>query len=278
MIDGRGRALAWLGLVLTLLACDVDQGLKFENPSENLKHGIKGRLVFSGAWPEHVSELRVVATSNFPPDPSDPLQAFVFSDPVRLGVRAVDYGLALAPATYQIVGVIFREQNQPWEISNLLAVHKPLDPCTILPDLNQAVVVPSDTSVVTGVDIFVDLTKGSFSGTVRFIGEWPESLGFVGMVALKSPFSFANLIPCGLAILPIGTEEASYRILVPADDYVTLVVAGSDLSSITSFQDLKILGTYFTPGDSSRPGVISVQPYENETGINLNANLELFSN
>ncbi len=258
-----------------VLACDVDSGLDFGNPTARLAHGIKGRLIFSGQWPTSYAEVRVVTTASFPPDPANPLDAFVFSDPIRLGVRSVDYALTLAPGTYRIVAVIFREHERPWDIGNILAVYAPLAPCTILPDLSKGVTVASDTSIVEGVDVFVDLTKGSFSGTVRFEGEWPAEIGFAGVLAFEAPLDFNNLIPCGLAVLPVGVREAAYRVVVPASDYVLLIVAGRDLGSVTNLTDVSIIGTYFAPEDSTRPGVVRVQQQANTAGVDMVAHLNV---
>lgn len=260
------------------LTCDFDNGLDFENASESIHHGIRGHITFSGTWPAEIGEARLVASANFPPDPLEPLDAFIFSDPIQVGVASLNYGVSLDPATYRIVAVIFRERNQPWDISNILAVHAPLNPCTIIPDLSQAVVVETDTSVVDGVDLVVDFTKGSLSGNVEFIGEWSPDIAFVGIIALVYPLDLLNLVPCGLAILPLGVEQANYRIRVPANNYSLLIVAGQNLSNITNIADLRILGTYFSPGDETRPGVVQVLSNKDTPNIDMVADLRLFSN
>ncbi|MFQ5637794.1 MAG: hypothetical protein ACE5IR_07330 [bacterium] len=228
------RLLGGILLICVLIwRCNLDQGLEFGNPSETISHGIKGSIVFSGAWSQDITEVRLVVSTTFPPDPAQPLDVFIFSDPIQVGVRSVDYGISLSPATYQIIAVIFRERNQPWDLSNIMAVHSPLSACTIIPDLSQAVVVESETSVIDSVDLDVDLSKGSISGEIAFVGAWPADINFAGIVAFENPIDFSNLAPpCGLAILPLDVENAQYKIRVPPNDYLLLVIAGSSLADL----------------------------------------------
>ncbi|NIR49366.1 hypothetical protein GWO43_12840 [candidate division KSB1 bacterium] len=258
------------------LRCELDSGLEFQDSGESIRHGIKGHIEFRGAWPENISEARLVASASFPPDPSEPLATFIFSDPIRIGTKSLDYGLSLQPDTYEIVAVIFRESNQPWDISNILAVHAPLDPCTIIPDLNEAVVVENDTSIVENVNLSVDLTKGSLSGNVEFVGEWSPDIQFVGVIVIENPINFFNFIPCGIAVLPLNVGEANYQVFVPAGDYVLLVVAGSSLSAIADVSDISIIGNYFEPGNNSRLGVIHVENNQNTPNIDVVADLDKF--
>ncbi|MFQ5604743.1 MAG: hypothetical protein ACE5HS_15850 [bacterium] len=256
----------WLTLALSLLQCDLDHGLQVKKELNNIPHGIKGTLTFNGAWPENMAEARLVAAANFPPEPSDPLDSFIFSDPIQIGVETLDYGLMLNPASYQIIAVIFREKATSWDIANILSVYSPLSSCTIIPDLSRAVEIESDTTVVEGVDISVDLTKGSIGGRVEITGEPPSGVKFAGIFAFKHPFNFNSLIPCGVALLPLDADSLNYKMLVPAGDYTVSALAGENISDFTR---LRLIGNYTAPNNPSSPGVVRIGKNQNRSEISL---------
>ncbi|MFQ5708305.1 MAG: hypothetical protein ACE5HO_12690 [bacterium] len=254
----------------------MDHGLSVDDPTEVLKTGIKGTIVFNftDRWPDTIAETRLVALENFPPDPADTL---LFSDPIQSGIDSLDYQLSLAPATYQIIAVIFREKEKPWDVANILAVHAPLDACTIIPDLSQAVTVTSNSPIVENVDIEVDLTKGSISGEVQFVGDWSPEITFAGIIALRHPLDLSNLIPCGLAVLPVKVERANYKVLVPENNYTILVVVGKDLADVTNLADISIIGFYHANDDTTNAAPVQVAKNQDIRNIDITANLSTFN-
>ncbi|MFQ5751260.1 MAG: hypothetical protein ACE5HI_04620, partial [bacterium] len=232
-----------LVLSCQFIQCDIDHGLQVEDPSEIVKHGIKGRIIFNGPWPENIVEARLVAAANFPPDTLQSLDSlFVFSDPIQVGINVLEYGMTLKPATYQLIAVIFREKDRPWDISNILAVYSPLSQCTILPNPDKVVTIASDTTIINDVNITVDLTKGSISGKVNFVGDWPN-VNFTGILVFERPL-LLNPIPCGIAILPLNVDSANYKVFVPQNDYTIHVIALNDLSDIFDF-DISAIASSF---------------------------------
>ncbi len=250
------------------LQCDVDHGLSVDDPTESVRQGIRGRITFSGNWPRNVAEARLVATSNFPPDPTESLDTFIFSDPIQVGISSLDYGLSLNPATYQIIAVILRETGKAWDIGNILAVHSPLSACTIIPDLENPITVAPGASIVEGVDIAVDLTKGSITGQVQFTGQRPPDVQFAGILAFESPLNLLDPIPCGLAILPLDARVANYKVVVPSNSYAVIVVAGTDLADLTNF---RIIGAHVQDG-STLAAVVEVGQSQNVSNVDLIAN------
>ncbi len=265
---------------LLFIQCDIDHGLKVEDPTENVQHGIQGRIVFSGGWPENVAEARLGALKSFPTgSEEESLESIVtFSDPIQFGTDTLDYGLTLEPGTYQIIGVIFRERRKSWDITNIIAVHAPINECSIIPTPDNAVNIVSETTLVEEVDIFVDWTKGSISGKVLFSGNWSQEISFAGLITLEAPLNLLALKPCGIAVLPTNVDSANYTVLVPEGNYSLAIVAAENLADITDFSKISIIGFYIDPEDTSIPGVVAVDKNKNTPNININAIRSFISN
>ena len=105
------RKCVWLcvvGLVLIVLdSCYKGHGL---SPTIDVGEtsGIRGRITFTGTWPDTTREVRVAVLRNYPQGITDPdsLLAFVFqnlvtfSDTIPQFVEHYDYQLALEPGIY----------------------------------------------------------------------------------------------------------------------------------------------------------------------------------
>ncbi|MFQ6113332.1 MAG: hypothetical protein ACE5NG_04480 [bacterium] len=246
--------------------CNIDHGLDVDDLTEEVQHGIKGTIIFNGTWPEEIVESRLVASVTFPPDPAAPLQEFIFSDPIPLGVDTFDYSFSLEPETYRLIGFIARESGQSWNISNLLAVFSPI-PGLLIPD---SVVVETDTTVVEDVDIFVDFTKGSISGTVTFVGEWPSDTHFAGIAVYAQYPPLNPILFSGVAILPVQVTSTTYKVLVPPGRYEGVIVAAG-----SSLLEIRTIGIYYAPGDTTKPGIVDVLESKDTPGIDIEADLSL---
>lgn len=258
--------LSTLTILLLTNSCNIDHGLEPVDSTEVVRHGIKGKIIFSGTWPNNIAETRLVASVNFPPDPANPLAEFIFSDPIPVGVDTFEYAFSLEPNTYRLIAVIARERAKPWDVSNILAVYSPI-PGLLIPD---SVVVATDTTVVEGVDIFVDLSKGTISGTVTFVGEWPEDAAFAGIAVYQQYPPPNPLLFSGIAVLPVKVQSAPYSVRVPPGRYEGIIVAvGSSLI------DIRTVGIYYASGDTTKPGVVEVQEGSVTSGIDIIANLNL---
>lgn len=257
--------------IFSLSGCEVDHGLRPSDPTEILRHGIKGSIIFKGTWPENVAEARLVVSEDFPPDPSASADDFIFSDPIEIGADTLSYGLSLQPGTYKIIAVIFREENQGWDIANILSVYSQFSGVLgfLFPD---SVMIDSDSTIVGGVDLSVDFTLGSISGTVSFVGEWPDPAPVTGLAVferqpqLNNPLALLSVR--GVTILPAGVSTTSYRVRVPPGRYEAVnVLAILSLSPL----NIKLLGRY-EPG-ASQP--IQVSSREDVPGTDITAYLNL---
>jgi hypothetical protein len=95
---------AWLALS----SCYRGHGLSPLAPDSNGTTGIRGKIVFSGAWPDSTREVRVAVLKDYPVAMHDPdsLLAFVlvnltaFSDTLPRFSRECDYQINLPTGTY----------------------------------------------------------------------------------------------------------------------------------------------------------------------------------
>lgn len=98
--------------VLSAAACHKGHGLDPEAGIED-RAGIRGRITFTGTWPDSTKEVRIAAVRSYPHGVTDPdsLLAFMlnafgsgelfFSDTLARFTRSADYELELAPAEYE---------------------------------------------------------------------------------------------------------------------------------------------------------------------------------
>ncbi len=111
------------------------------------------------------------------------------------------------------------------------------------------------------------MEEPGFSGTIYFIGEWPDSVKRTHIVLFKEPlldtsdFSAENLKYVNNEI-PYGVKEDKYTTLnnslfgvIKPGEYGYLAVAQSTLETISlKREDWTIAGLYYNPGDSTKPG------------------------
>jgi len=122
--------------------------------------------------------------------------------------------------------------------------------------------------------------KAGFSGTITFLGNWPEGITRTHLVVfqneLKSSadFNIINLkyvsleIPYGVKTFNFNSTDSSY-IPIGAGTYEYVAVAQSkkpDLSLIRS--DWFVAGVYYSNGDTSKHGVLEIP--ENTLVRNIN--------
>lgn len=122
--------------------------------------------------------------------------------------------------------------------------------------------------------------KAGFSGTITFIGNWPEGITRTHLVVFQhelkssSDFNIINLkyvsieIPYGVKKYNFNSTDSSY-IPIGAGTYEYVAVAQSktpDLSLIRS--DWFVAGVYYSNNDTSKPGVLEIP--ENTLVRNIN--------
>ena len=113
--------------------------------------------------------------------------------------------------------------------------------------------------------------SSGFSGTVRFLNEWPDSIKRTFIVVFENPllapedFTILNLkflsreIPLHASIYEFSSLDSAY---IPASPgpfpsgtyaYVAVVQQSTEEISLAR-KDWFVSGVYYTPGDTSKPG------------------------
>ncbi len=127
--------------------------------------------------------------------------------------------------------------------------------------------------------------QAGFSGTINFIGTWPDSVKRTHIVVFKDPLNSAadfnafNLRYVSLDI-PFGTRVFNYSsldsALVPQTgqlqpgEYSYVAVAQSSTPQISlNRQDWVVVGLYTDPNDSTKPGKLIIPNNTLVRGINI---------
>jgi hypothetical protein len=82
---------------------------------------IIGHIHFSGAWPDSVSEARVIATTQFKLFPMvlPTLLDIAFSNSIPRDVAQADYFISAYPGTFSAIGVLFFKPGQTLSITDI---------------------------------------------------------------------------------------------------------------------------------------------------------------
>lgn len=237
---------------LLLHSCQIHHGL------EPIRSSISGTIFYNGSWPSTVKEVRVAATASFPP--SDPLD-LILSDPLPLNVDSTRFTIFVPPGTY-VVLVIWKKVNSPWDVSSILGKYVSPSDSTKL----GTVRVATENSRVEGINIAAEFPSSAISGTVTFVGEWPQNTEWVRLavyVKKPRPNKIEDFFPPNLSVFsdpfPFGVESYDYLLPISAGTYEWILVAWK--AKGTPLFEIKELGSY--------SGVVWVPETETISGINI---------
>ena len=199
-------------LVLVLfLSCNMDHGL------EPIRSGISGTIKYIGKWPTNTAEVRIVAATIFPPTD---LNDLIIGDILPIGGDSTVFTFYLDPGDYYL-GLVLRERDAAWGIQSIFGIYT-VPGNAFSPGL---ITIPDDTTIVTGKDIIADFsyakraTNSNISGTIFFIGNWPEGSENV-MVIASSKFPPESLLDLNFSsLIPPEIDSINYFITVPPDTY-----------------------------------------------------------
>ncbi len=174
--------------VLLLCFCDTDPGL------EPTQSGFKGKITFKKQWPENTDQVLVVAATKFPPSN---ISEIVLGDPLPLGIDSTEYIIYTPPADFAAVGVVWKEKDQPWDVTNIIGIY--------FPGADQfnpgSVTIPDKKTIIDQINITADLSKArravnsAIKGKIRAYGAWPKGAATVLLAASTSfpPDSLLNI-------------------------------------------------------------------------------------
>ena len=126
-----------------------------------------------------------------------------------------------------------------------------------------------------------------FSGTIRFISDWPDSVKRSFLVVFKNPlisdsdFTILNLkflsreIPLGVQTHEFSSLDSAYIPAIPGPfppgsySYVAVVQQSTELLSLAR-KDWFVSGVYYANGDTTDPGIMVIPDSTLVTNININ--------
>jgi len=245
-------------------SCQLDPGL------EPTRSGFRGTIHFINEWPEETDQVMVVGAFKFPPtDISD----IILGEPLPLFVDSTNYIFYTNPGTFAAVGVVWKEKDQPWDVTNIIGIYFPTEnhftPGTVE--------IKSRNHMADSIDIVADLSKAkrkvesTIEGNIRVIGDWPQDATSILMAASTS------LIPNGLLDIqfgfpiPAGFDSTTYVLPIQPGTYRlvgTLLIQENAPIGIES-----VCGVYYKhPGDFL-PGIVKV-PTDTSHIKNINITID----
>jgi len=211
-LPGKGLVLA--SLAALLLACQADTGLR------PLRSGVEGVVHFQGSVPPNTDRVVVVASYVFPPTgPAD----LAISDPLVLQGDSAAFRLVLPPGNYPIVGVLWKEKDQPYQVWNLLGAYFQNSD-----DFMPTPVHVPDRETFVHLQIEADFSRAhaasqsAVTGVVSFLGAPPEDLEEVRLIS-GVHFPPRNLLDLQIGpALAFDKPEVPYTFPLPPGEYAFL--------------------------------------------------------
>lgn len=272
-------SLPLLSSLFLLLSCNQDHGM------DPVRTRISGEVIFTNTPPpEYVREAVFIAAKKLPPD--NLLTDVVFSDPLvfdtsrtRTEPDTVKYDLIADAGTYTAAGVLWRRQNEPWDIANILGVHTA--PGEITP---QEIELTPEHPVADSVDVIAnwDLAKRDayVEGTITFQDEWPANTEIVAIafypIIPRNQFDYILYLK-GLDInVKKFTTTHHFRTAVSSGEYKFIALfwfgKGASLANIRS------VGFYHCPTDSLNPKAVIAPAGETVYGIDFDVHFSSLPN
>lgn len=258
--------------IFLVLKCRIDHGL------EPIYSKISGKIIFTGEPPANTDGVRVAVIQEFPPRNINEL---LFSDNIPLYQDTADYEIYLPEGQYDVIAVIWKEKNQPWNISDVIGVYGGTFIGDLLVPTFHGITISDKHAVLDSIDIQTNLNRvnrdAKIEGTITFTGQWPGNTGIIGIGAftdIPEPGNFIDYYFKNIALdytIPPFVESAEYKLRVRSSDTINyLVVLWIDSSfNLGSIQDI---GFFQDSQDPSQPGVIQVSTDSTVTGIDITVN------
>ena len=131
------------------LVNNIDIHADLSKARRKVDSAIQGMLKVNGPWPDGATQVLVVASPTILPTS---LLDVVFGVPIGAGFDSSAFSLSVQPGTYRLIGALLIEENKPIGVESIKAIYKK-KPTDFLP---ASVVVPTDTTVVRGIQLTLD--------------------------------------------------------------------------------------------------------------------------
>jgi len=230
---------------------------------------ISGTVFFVGEKPPETHEVRAAVSVKFPPKSINDL---IITEPLPLDTDRARYEVWVDYGTYAVVGVLWKAQGRPYQITDVLGLFSPI-PGSPLP---APVTVSKEQPHLEDINITADynrVRRGAFlKGRITYTGPWPPTTQLVGLAVYPTkPHSDIEKILSLAAIditLPINVPHWDYRIALPPGTYRYIPVywyGGGD-----PYTGIKEVGVY---GSSAAPDSVTVAQGDTAKGVDIVADL-----
>lgn len=277
--------LSMLMLLWVATSCNYDHGV------DPILTKIKGKIIFTGAYPGNVTEARLVVVKNLPPEN---LTTDVISEPLsfnrgkQAGVNdTVNYELFVEPGVYPIAGVLFRPSGEGLNIANIMGLYLKIAPNFTI-----------DTRIEVGqppgaedVNIFAnwDLAKrdAAITGTIDFKGAWRQDTNFFVLacysnIPKNSLEFFTEWVLAGKAAFQLVFQSTPVNSLPYAVRVNSQLGDGADrgkykftslfwIGKNSSLADIRAIGFYRCDNDSTLPRFAATFHDSTTDGIDFSA-------
>ena len=232
-----------------IAACEIDTGL------EPTRSGFQGTIYFTNEWPEETDEVRVVAATTFPPSA---ITELTMSEPLPLYQDTVDYKIYTNPQTFKAVGVVWKQKDEPWDVTNIIGIYFPTED-HFTPG---QVTVAKNNAMVDSINVQADLSRArlavesAISGTLNVSGEWPPGAQSV-IVAASEKLLPTSLLDIVFAMpIKAGFESAPYSLNVQPGKYA--LIGALVIESGKSISMQSVAGYYKKKPTDIMPGSVVV--------------------
>jgi hypothetical protein len=290
MMASRNRrrvvsVLQTVGIFFLLLqsACEIDHGL------EPIRSKIGGMVTFKGDKnPDLTDEVRVALVKKFPPKEINELlfSEIILNNSDRLPVEPRHWEIYVAPGSYEIAAVIWKANNQSWNISDVIGIYGGaiVGDQVIPPFPFKPIVIPESGAIIDTINIETNLNKvnrdATVEGTISFVGQWPSNTGIVAIGAftdIPAPNNIFDYLLKNVALdysVPIKVPQAEYRLRIRSTDalkYMAVVW----IADTYDFNTIRDIGYFRDPADTSKPGTVTPKPGAT-TGIDITVDFSRF--
>jgi len=259
--------LPFAALLVILSTCTIDTGLA---PTQS---GITGVVHFQNGWPKTTGEVMVVASTKFPPTS---LEEIIMSEPLPTFVDSASFVIWTNPQTFQAVGVVWKEKDQPWDVTNIIGIYFPtsdhFSPGVVtIPDRNTLVDSISIDANLANARLRVD---SAIQGTLRVKGDWPSGAESVLVVASKTILPTSLLDVVFGSPIEAGFDSTAYSLSLQPGTYRLVGALVTETGKSIGIESIK--GLYRkNPGDFL-PGSIVV-PTDTTVATNIDITLDFES-
>lgn len=262
-ISGKWATFAALCAFALFVAvsCNYDHGI------DPIRTKISGHVTFMGQAPWYVSEVRVAVAKRFPP--VDLTQDLLYSEQLPKNQNRVDYEILAAPGVYAAAGVIWRRGGEAWTLSNILGLYT--EPGSFVP---ASIIISQEVPVADSVDMLANwdlaLRDAYIEGDVTFVGQWPADTEILALamfsIVPQSQLDFLSVKALDINV-PLRVPSFHYRTPVTSGEYKFISIFWKGKN--TSLFDIRAIGFYRSPADTTKPGSVSVGSGATASGIDF---------